>query len=471
MHFDKYSARRIIDKIKRDWEQHVRSPEQTAAADELLAHELISALVTSAGSNAANLALPRMAMLGKSCSPRLRLCEKSQSTNRAGLASMFLLHYGTALGHISSSCVVEALSVGYIPIAPSSVVLPSPCSFLYSPSLPSTGMFPSQRHGAQRPRQPRQGRPSASHATTAPAPAPAPASAPKTVAPSATQLQPPNQQPLSFPDVPNFFDDQEGYDSGPFSSPPPTSGDTQELLDKVGELLDKVNAVQSQLAHHNEKLPVLGVTHNLALLAEDIALAAERTAEEGEVVAMQVLNLVIDGERPSNMSTLTMAEGANSEISMGAFSTSFGLVFRALCRLISNTRSLANMAINDPGSTLGNATCGTSVANLRATFSGPAAFLSLGLLLGKLDGLVGGLLGASQLRGDVFEGLGLAFEVVVSVFLVALSASSGFGVASAVGIKPARFGGGYRRESRDTICRLQDLVGRALLRADMAIGL
>ncbi|KAK7937818.1 uncharacterized protein PG986_014686 [Apiospora aurea] len=92
---------------------------------------------------------------------------------------------------------------------------------------------------------------------------------------------------------------------------------------------------------------------------------------------------------------------------MGAFSTSFGLVFRALGRLISNTRSIANRVINDPGSTLGNATRGTSVANLvcsilgvyntadshantpwGATFSGPAAFLSLGPLLGKLDGKV-----------------------------------------------------------------------------------
>ena len=113
---------------------------------------------------------------------------------------MFLLHYGTALGHINISCVVEALSVGYIPHYPSSVVLPFPCNFLHSPSLPSTGMLPSQRHGMQRPHQPRQGRPSAGHATTAPAPAPAPApaTAPKTVALSATQLQPQNQPPLSF---------------------------------------------------------------------------------------------------------------------------------------------------------------------------------------------------------------------------------------------------------------------------------
>ncbi|KAK8013729.1 hypothetical protein PG991_009322 [Apiospora marii] len=114
-------------------------------------------------------------------------------------------------------------------------------------------MFPSQRHGMQRPRQPRQGRPSAGHATTAPATAPATASAPKTVAPSATQLQPPNQQALSFPDVPDFFDGQQDLDPGPFSSPSPTSGDTLKLLHKVNELLDKVNAVQSQLAHHNEK--------------------------------------------------------------------------------------------------------------------------------------------------------------------------------------------------------------------------
>ncbi|KAK7937572.1 uncharacterized protein PG986_014440 [Apiospora aurea] len=113
-------------------------------------------------------------------------------------------------------------------------------------------MLPSQRYGAQRPRQPRQGRPSAGHATTAHASAPAPASAPKTVAPSATQLQLPSQQPLSFPDVPNFFD-QEGLESSPFSSPLPTSGDTQELLHKVNELLEKFNAVQSELAHHNEK--------------------------------------------------------------------------------------------------------------------------------------------------------------------------------------------------------------------------
>ncbi|KAK8013597.1 hypothetical protein PG991_009190 [Apiospora marii] len=114
-------------------------------------------------------------------------------------------------------------------------------------------MFPSQRHGMQRPRQPRQGRPSAGHATTAPATAPATASAPKTVAPSATQLQPPNQQALSFPDVPDFFDDQQDLDPGPFSSPSPMSGDTRELLDKVNELLEKFNAVQSELAHHNEK--------------------------------------------------------------------------------------------------------------------------------------------------------------------------------------------------------------------------
>jgi len=31
------------------------------------------------------------------------------------------------------------------------------------------------------------------------------------------------------------------------------SGDTRELLDKVNELLEKFNAVQSELAHHNEK--------------------------------------------------------------------------------------------------------------------------------------------------------------------------------------------------------------------------
>ncbi|KAK8872453.1 hypothetical protein PGQ11_002967 [Apiospora arundinis] len=112
-------------------------------------------------------------------------------------------------------------------------------------------MLPSQRYGAQRPRH--HGRPDHQQAMPPrrPAPAPAPASAPKTVAPSATQLQPQSQQPPSFPDVPNFFD-QEGLESSPFSSPLPTSGDTQELLDKVGELLDKVNAVQSQLAHHNE---------------------------------------------------------------------------------------------------------------------------------------------------------------------------------------------------------------------------
>ena len=54
-----------------------------------------------------------------------------------------------------------------------------------------------------------------------PAPATAPAPAPKTVAPSATQLQPQSQQPLSFPDVPNFFDDEKGIGSGPFSSPLP----------------------------------------------------------------------------------------------------------------------------------------------------------------------------------------------------------------------------------------------------------
>ncbi|KAK7937817.1 uncharacterized protein PG986_014685 [Apiospora aurea] len=48
-------------------------------------------------------------------------------------------------------------------------------------------------------------------------------------------------------------------------------------------------------------------------LAKDIVITADRTTEEGENVAMQVLNLVIDGETPSNMSTLTMAERTNSE--------------------------------------------------------------------------------------------------------------------------------------------------------------
>jgi len=137
------------------------------------------------------------------------------------LASMFLLHYCTApheFGH-RNTCQ-GSLSELQIPLS-FVALLSSTCNFLYSPALPSTGMFPSQRHGMQRPRQPRQGRPSAGHATTAPATAPATASAPKTVAPSATQLEPPNQQPLSFPDVPNFFDDQQDLDPGPFSSPSP----------------------------------------------------------------------------------------------------------------------------------------------------------------------------------------------------------------------------------------------------------
>ncbi|KAK8007155.1 hypothetical protein PG989_001145 [Apiospora arundinis] len=88
--------------------------------------------------------------------------------------------------------------------------------------------------------------------TPATAPAPAPATAPKTVAPSATQLQPQSQQPLSFPGIPNLFDDEESLGSGPFSSPPPTPGDAQELLHKVNELLKNIKAVQSELTHHNE---------------------------------------------------------------------------------------------------------------------------------------------------------------------------------------------------------------------------
>ncbi|KAK8127988.1 hypothetical protein PG984_009096 [Apiospora sp. TS-2023a] len=84
---------------------------------------------------------------------------------------------------------------------PSSALLSSTCNLYSFVASIHAGMLPSQRYGAQCPRQPRQARPSAGHATTAPAPAPA--SAPKTVTP-ATQLQPQNQQALSFPDVPKY---------------------------------------------------------------------------------------------------------------------------------------------------------------------------------------------------------------------------------------------------------------------------
>ncbi|KAK8076820.1 hypothetical protein PG996_002990 [Apiospora saccharicola] len=174
--------------------------------------------------DATNLALPRMAMLNKSC-----FVQNFASVHKCPISAGDTFHY------------------------PSSALLSSTYNLYSSTASIHAAMLPSQRYDTQRygrPRQPRQGRPSTGHATTAPAPAPA--TAPKTVAPSATQLQPPNQQPLCFPDVPNFFD-EEGLDSGPFSPPSPTSGDTRELLRKVNELLGKFEAIQSELAHHNEK--------------------------------------------------------------------------------------------------------------------------------------------------------------------------------------------------------------------------
>ncbi|KAK8013779.1 hypothetical protein PG991_009372 [Apiospora marii] len=178
--------------------------------------------------DATNLALPRMAMLNKSC-----FVQNFASVHKCPISAGDTFHY------------------------PSSALLSSTYNLYSSTASIHAAMLPSQRYDTQRygrPRQPRQGRPSAGHATTAPAPAPA--TAPKTVAPSATQLQPPNQQPLSFPDVPNFFD-EEGLDSGPFSPPSPTSGDTRELLRKVNELLGKFEAIQSELAHHNENFTTL----------------------------------------------------------------------------------------------------------------------------------------------------------------------------------------------------------------------
>jgi hypothetical protein len=188
--------------------------------------------------DAANSALPRMAMLNKSCFVQnfasVHKCKFCISTSQLERPVPRLITqptraccYPALLHHsIAGLCphkyqLLGPISAGDTFHYPSSALLSSTYNLYSSTASIHAAMLPSQRYDTQRygrPRQPRQGRPSAGHATTAPAPAPA--TAPKTVAPSATQLQPPNQQPLSFPDVPNFFD-EEGLDSGPFSPPSP----------------------------------------------------------------------------------------------------------------------------------------------------------------------------------------------------------------------------------------------------------